>query len=130
MVGPVLSQRRRRRPSVRRVAAAGGIAFAIWVHAEAFIRSPEAFHRDVRWPYILAGMFAMTLVTLRPMRSIVVAVATAAPTALTGCYFIGTRLATGDAVPWHHARIAATMFLATAIGAIIGRVAGGLRRDS
>jgi len=116
------------RPGVRRTALAAGLGFAFWVHAEAFARPTALFYHEVTWPYITAGVFVMMFAAARPMRWMVIAVATAAPTALTGCYFIGSQLARGGGVPWLHLRIGATMLVAVVIGGMIGRVAGGIRR--
>ena len=79
---------------------------------------------------MLAGFFAMIAATIRPARWGVITAATAAPTALTGCYFIGTSIAADTGIPWNHVRIAVTMLAAVLVGAIIGRVAGGIREGS
>lgn len=113
---------------LRFVALAVGLITAFWVHAIAFGRADDDVYRDVRWPYVAAGLAAMAMANARPLRWMIVAVATATPTALTGCYFIGMELARGEPIPWVHVRIAATMLLATAIGAVTGRVSGGVRR--
>ncbi len=115
------------RPGVRRTALAVGLVFAFWVHAEAFARPATQFYEEVRWPYVMAGVFVMLFATVRPMRWMIIAVATGAPTALTGCYFIGSQLARGGGVPWLYVRMGVTMLLAVVIGGMIGRVAGGIR---
>lgn len=116
------------KPDIVTVAVGVGVAVAVWLHAEAFGRPAAEIYRDLRWPYIAGGVSAMVLALPRPLRWGGVAVAVAMPTALTGCYFIGTQLAAGAIMPWHHVRIAATMFAATLIGAALGRVAGGIQR--
>lgn len=116
------------RVDIRAIALAAGLVAAFWVHAEAYGRAPDEVYRDVRWPYVAAGLASMMMANARPLRWMIVAVATAAPTALTGCYFIGLEMTRGEPVPWMHVRIAATMLVATAIGAATGRVSGGVRR--
>lgn len=120
--------RSRWRPGLRRMALAAGLGFAFWVHSQAFTIPAPHFYAQVRWPYIAAGLFTMAFATLRPQRWMIIAVATAAPTALTGCYFIGSQLADGAGIPWMQVRIAITMLIATTIGGVAGRVAGGIRR--
>ena len=116
-----------RRPHLRVVALGAGIVFACWVYAEMFTSASAEFFREVRWPFILAGGFTMVASTRRPARWPMIVVATTAPTALTGCFFLGVLLASGGGMQWDHLRMAATMLGATLIGAIIGRVAGGVR---
>ncbi len=118
---------RSRRPHLSTVVLGAGIAFACWVYAEMFTSASAEFFRDVRWPFILAGGFTMIASTRRPARWPMIVVATTAPTALAGCFFLGVLLASGGEMQWDHLRMAATMLGATLIGAIIGRVAGGIR---
>lgn len=116
-----------RRPHLRAVALGAGIVFGGWVYAEMFTSASAEFFREVRWPFILAGGFSMIASMRRPKRWPMIVVATSAPTALTGCFFLGVLLVSGGGMQWDHVRMAATMFGATLIGAVIGRVAGGVR---
>ena len=125
---PAMQGRRPWIPGMRRIALAAGVGFAFWIHATAFSVPVPAFYQQARWPYIAAGMFAMAFATVRPGRWMVIAIATATPTALMGCYYIGKSVAEGGGVPWVQVRVATTMLIATCIGAIVGRVAGGIRR--
>ena len=115
------------RPHLRAVALGAGIVFACWVYGEMFTSASVAFFSEVRWPFILAGAFSMFAATHRPAEWPMIVVATTAPTIFTGCFFLGVLLASGGGMQWDHVRMAATMLGATSIGAIIGRVAGGIR---
>jgi len=114
----------------RRIALAFGVAMACWIYVEVLSRSWAEFFREVRLPFIVAGVGAMALVAARPSRWGGLITAVGAPTLLTGCFFIGTLLAQGGGWQWDHLRIAATTMVAVAIGATVGRVASAVRSGS